>query len=630
MTFSLYFLPENLSLSAMKTRHLNKWILICMLCIACGGEAYAGRQVVDSLLTVASKSNDSIRALAYFDIAWYYRNVSVDSAELFCHKTIKLGKEIGFLKIEGESYGLLGVLERTRGNFETALQWFLKALKIKEAMKDEHGLTVTYNDLGVLYKSMKRWDEALEQYRKSNALCIKLNSGEGTAMTYNNIGTVFLGKNMQDSAFAYYKKALDVAVSIKSDYARIIALSNMGDVYMDWKEYDKAADAFKQCLAYDKANDDKYGMSLSYFQVARVYDAMGQYKTAIAYADTAAAIARGESFATVLVDILPVMASIYEHDGNFAKAFEYMKQSRSLSDSVMSATTNDKISELQTQYETVKKEQQIEKQQTDIRNKNYVIWGLALLMALAGMLGYSMYRRYKLKQSTRLQAALLEQQESATLAVLEAEERERKRIATDLHDGVGQMMSAARMNLSVLVNELDEDQQAIFDKAMHLVDESCKEVRQVSHNIMPNTLAKRGLVYALNEFINTMDKRALDINLYADNMEERLPVNVEIMLYRAVQECVNNVIKHAAASTVNISIVKDEKEISISIEDNGRGFDPKAQNPEKGIGLRNIETRIQYLKGTVSWDTARGKGTVVMMYVPAVTYAASYKQAAFN
>jgi signal transduction histidine kinase len=189
------------------------------------------------------------------------------------------------------------------------------------------------------------------------------------------------------------------------------------------------------------------------------------------------------------------------------------------------------------------------------------------------------------------------------------------------------MMSAARMNLSVLRDELDDPGEiATFEKAMHLVDESCKEVRQVSHNIMPNTLMKRGLVYAVNEFINSIDKKAMDINVYTDNMDVRLPVNVEIMLYRAIQECVNNVIKHAQAKRVNISIIKDEDEISITIEDNGKGFDVKAGAGDKGIGLKNIETRIQYLKGTVSWESSPGNGTVVIIYVPAGSYALLSKQ----
>lgn len=609
------------------TGFLNKLILIYLVCMLCSAHLYAARPEVDSMLRLVEKSNDSVAAVLLYNIGTQYENISSDSTELFAHKAVAMAKKAGLLQIEAQGYALLGIVHKNKGEFESAIQWHLKALKIKEQLKDDRDLAVSHNDLGVVYKSMKRWDEALVEYKKSNELCRKVGYGLGVSMTYNNIGTVFAGHMMVDSAFAYYQKAYDEAIAIKSDFAKVTALANLAEIYAERKQYTKAADALLQCLEFDKAKGDKYGMSLSYLQLARVYDKMGNYEKAARYADTSETIARGEAMDNVLVEVYSERSKIEENAGNYAKALVYLKEFRVLNDSMLNKATNNKISELMTQYETVKKEQQIEKQQTDIRSKNYVISGLALLIGLAALLGYSFYHRYKLTQAAKLQSALLAQQEAATLAVLEAEERERKRIATDLHDGVGQMMSAARMNLSVLGNELDNPEEiATFNKAMHLVDESCKEVRQVSHNIMPNTLMKRGLVYAVNEFINSIDKRALDINVYTDNMDVRLPVNVEIMLYRAIQECVNNVIKHAQAKRVNISIIKDEEELSITIEDNGKGFDVKAGAGDKGIGLKNIETRIQYLKGTVSWESSPGNGTVVMIYVPAASYALLSKQ----
>jgi signal transduction histidine kinase len=204
-------------------------------------------------------------------------------------------------------------------------------------------------------------------------------------------------------------------------------------------------------------------------------------------------------------------------------------------------------------------------------------------------------------------------------AVIEAEEAERQRIAKDLHDGVGQMMSAAKMNLSAYESNVhfkDEEEKEGFEKIIALVDESCKEVRAVSHNMMPNALLKNSLASAIREFIDKLDQKILQVHLYTEGLEERLDSNVETVLYRVIQECVNNVIKHADANTLDISIIKEANEIIATIEDNGKGFDTTDKEKFDGIGLKNIRTRVEYLKGTVDFDSSPNKGTLVALHVP--------------
>ena len=215
---------------------------------------------------------------------------------------------------------------------------------------------------------------------------------------------------------------------------------------------------------------------------------------------------------------------------------------------------------------------------------------------------------------------MLQQQKQASQAIMEAEENERARIASDLHDGIGQMMSAANLNLSSLKTGLsfpDPQSEQDFDRIVSLVDESCRELRNVSHNIMPNALLKGGLASALRDFIHKIDHRTIKVNIYTDGLHERLDVNTETILYRIIQECVNNVIKHAKANSLDITVIRDDQEISVTVEDNGIGLDTQNQ-PDGGIGLKNIRSRVNYLRGTVEWDSAPGKGTVVAINIPTV------------
>jgi len=181
------------------------------------------------------------------------------------------------------------------------------------------------------------------------------------------------------------------------------------------------------------------------------------------------------------------------------------------------------------------------------------------------------------------------------------------------------MMSAAKMNLSAYESNVqftNEEEKRNFEKIVSLVDDSCKEVRVVSHNMMPNALLKNSLSSAIREFIDKLDHKKLQVHLYTGGLESRLDTNIETILYRVIQECVNNVIKHANANTLDISILIEQHEITATIEDNGQGFDTNDRNKFEGIGLKNIRTRIEYLKGTVDFDSSPGKGTLVALHVP--------------
>lgn len=585
--------------------------------------ADARRSRIDSaLVQLQSGLTDSQRVRTLFQLGRDYLNINSDSSVFFLHETVRLAAKTGQHRSEAEAYALLGVHEKNKGNYENALQFHLRALKIKEENHDEPVLATTYNDIGVLYKTMGRFQEALVYYKKSNELCRRLGIQKGIAMTYNNIGTIHRELTGLDSALYYYQKALQEAERTSDPYSISVCLTNVGDIYVDQQRYTEALAMFGRSLAIDRAAEDMTGMASGYNSMARTYSAMKQYPQALAYSDSALATVLKTDLRQDRLTTLMLRAGILEGKGDVGHAVDAMRNYIALKDSLMNEETHRQISELQTKYETSKKEQQIARQQAQLREKNLTILGIAVVVALLALLAMSYYRRNKLKQQAVLQKTVLQQQEMATRAVIEAEERERRRIASDLHDGVGQLMSAAKMNLSLIGSELefnDPVQQENFSKAVALVDEGCREVRTVSHNIMPNALLKAGLTTAIREFINKIDQRVLKVNLYTEGLNERLAGNIESVLYRIIQECINNVIRHSSASQLDIAIIRDETEITVTIEDNGCGFDLSDRTLSEGIGMKNIQSRVDYLAGSIEWDTAPGKGTVVMIHVPAKT-----------
>jgi len=577
------------------------------------------RRVIDSLNTLVQSSTGKNKAALLASLADEYINISGDTAMQYVSKALHAAKKYSDKKTEAKALVIQGTIEKNRGAFPEALEHFLESLKITEALGLDENLARTYNSIGIIYKKTKRWDEALEYYKKSNKLALEHEQFKAASYTYNNIGTIYLEKEDWDAVEAYYDSAVMYAEKADDSRAMATVLYNMGDLYRAQKKYDRSLAVSIRCLKYDKANEDKYGMFMSYFQIARVYEEMRLMELSAKYTDSAEQVAIAAKMNRERIDLYGWRSNVEERLENFEQAFDYYRKSRMLRDTMLTETTARQISELQTQYETEKKEQQIALQQSELSRKNFIIFGISGILLLAVLSGYFAYSRYKLTQQAKLQKAILQQQELATQAVIEAEERERKRIAGDLHDGVGQVMSAARMNMSVISNEIpfaNDDQRKAFDKAMALVDEGCREVRNVSHTIMPNALLKTGLASAIRDFVQKIDHRVLEVNLYTDGLDERLPSNIEIVLYRVVQECVNNVIKHSGANTLDITLVKDEDGISITIEDNGKGFDLNEARKKEGVGLQNLQTRINYLKGTIEWDTAPGKGTVVTIHVP--------------
>lgn len=168
------------------------------------------------------------------------------------------------------------------------------------------------------------------------------------------------------------------------------------------------------------------------------------------------------------------------------------------------------------------------------------------------------------------------------------------------------------------INFASETDVQTFSNALNLVVDSVGEVRSISHNMMPNSLLKNGLGKAVRNFLDNLNQQKLKVQLFTDGLNKPLKSNTEIFLYRIIQECVNNVLKHANASELNISILVDEHMVDVTIEVNGRGFNPSQLSEKAGIGISNIQKRVQFLKGEIHWDSQVGKGTTVVINIPMI------------
>lgn len=470
-----------------------------------------------------------------------------------------------------------------------------------------------------MYRKTKDLDRALQMYNEAYAIYKKQNDETGMGTILNESGVVFEYKGDYAEAIKRYKASLEIRKKMNDLVGIGYSYNFLGGVYTLQKKYAEAETNLLKSLEIRRQLKDSFSIALSHSDLGYMYKMQGKFEKATEQYNLSNSIAIKMNFADLLLSNYKVLSDIAEKNGNFALSLAYNKKYSAIKDSVYTGNKMKEIEHLNVKYQTEKKEQQLQLQKLEIGRKNFLLWGIIGFVILLIIASLGFYRKRQLQNKMNLQTEVMKQQDIATKAVINAEENERKRIAADLHDGVGQMMSATKMNLSAFENEItfnNNEQKIAFEKLISLVDESCREIRSVSHQMMPNALLKSGLASAVKEFIDKIDNRIIKINLFTEGLHERLDSNTETVLYRVIQECVNNVIKHSGASTLDISLIKDADGISATVEDNGKGFDTTDQQKFEGIGLKNISSRIEFLKGTVDFDSSPGRGTLVAVHVP--------------
>ena len=644
-----HFIPAN---------YMNLKYLIILIFLFTGMAAIGQTKKIDSLIAITKNGNprEKIDALNRLCLELMYDKP--EDAKVYVMKAIENAKAADYKLGLGDAYNSLGVVYDVSGKYDSSIFYYEKAIPIFTAIKNTKGHGSAINNLGLIYWNMADYEKALQQFftalkdfeaidniifqsnalnniglvyfdihnypqslkyhLKAKAFYEKMKDPYLLGAVSTNIGNVYTNLNKLDSAEYYYLEAIKMHSNPKDDYGLSIAYNGYAGLLAHKGDTTGSLEYFNKTLALKESLNEQMGESSILLQMSEIYRKLKDPVKELECLNRAKKISEENDLKKDKIDVYKLLSQFYETT-NLPLSYDYYKKYSSVKDSVFNENSNRQITELNTKYETGKKELQLKEQDLLITKKNFLIAAITGLLVLISLLGFSYYKRSKLKQEKKLQAAVMKQQDLATKAVIVAEENERKRIAADLHDGVGQLMSAAKMNLSVFETELsfaNEEQKTSFENVIGLIDESCKEIRSVSHQMMPNALLKSGLASAIKEFIDKIDTRVIKVSLHTEGLNERIDPNTETVLYRVIQECVNNVLKHAAADHLDISLIKDTDGIAVTIEDNGKGFDSSNKLKFDGIGLKNIISRITYLKGTIDFDSSPERGTLVAIHVP--------------
>lgn len=527
-----------------------------------------------------------------------------------------------------------------QGKYKEAFEKYFQALRIAEKANNRFLILQVSNNIAITYLKTGDISNADKWARKAEKELGATTNGITKGNVYNTLGEVASGSDHYPQALGYFTKAKEY-YETAGDVKRIaISYNNIGSAYYEMNNLEQAIAMSRESAKMRLAIQDTEGIAGALLNVAEYYmnwsekeNSPVNYDSALAYMNKGFEYGKSTGSLSVLRQYYEKYAFLYSSLGNYKKAYEFEQLCTVTNNKILDEKRLEQITEMQTLYETEKKEQenrlllqQNRIQQLEIGSekgkRNTVIIAALILIGLIVISAVFVYQRKKQQQQLQLQHELNKQQKLQFKAAMEAEDKERTRIARELHDGIGQLLSTARLNVAGLEDGFDakdNEDVAIYRSSLELIDEACNEVRNISHNLMPGALITLGLAAALQELTNRLNKsKLITASLNTENFSGRTGEATEFALYRIAQELVHNALKHAHATSLQILLEKKNETVLLRVKDNGSGMDSEKIRTNPGMGWKNIQLRVALFNGTIDIQPVTGQGTEVTIRLNAV------------
>jgi signal transduction histidine kinase len=617
--------------------------------------------VIDSLkqTLTTQQLSEKQKMKTYLDIGYQFQNFEQDSAIFYITKCIMLAQKFKEDEKLMESFISLGVSYCFKGDFELAFSYFnqSKELAIKYGNKQKESTAIRFT--AYIYAKQGKFNTALDNYFKFVKICEDegWTNDRGYIGALTNISEINRRLGNTETAILYLKKAEEalkidslngyLATHIWNEYAfnylkqgdlekalyyafrtdrvgsyvvnQCYAKGILATIYLQQKDNNRALEYAKESFEWAEILQDINLYAYAGKILSDVYLALKRYPEAETEAlkvwqrdSTNMDESRG-----VVENI--VLANIYMR--NMEKAAYYLKKYSELNAQYSEKSFQTTVSDLAIKYETEKKEIRIAALEDEKKFYTWLVIACATILLLAiGLLligrRMDIQKRKLLEQQRKISDQKVkqleqEQQLIATQAVLDGETAERSRLARDLHDGLGGMLSVVKLNLNDMKHSAIMDGADVehLGKALEMLDQSIGELRRVAHHIMPESLLRYGLKVSLDDFCRAVP----GAHFQYLGEDSRLDSRLEVLIYRCAYELINNAVKHAHATTIHVQIIMDNSIISLTVQDNGVGFNPQTVN--SGIGLENIRTRIAVYNGKMAIHTSPDNGTEICIEI---------------
>ncbi len=557
---------------------------------------------------------------ALYNLTTYFESYrNDDSVQYYFNTAINLAQSIDdeatYVSLRN-AWGLYLVSKR---RFDEAQEIFYSLLRIHEEAGSDFGQLRSFNNIGLVFMELRQYEEAINNFKKA---LVKTNPPHPVVL--NNIGSCYGSLNEIDSAIHYIDWGIRRSREAENLHSLANGLQIKGDIYMSLSDYQKALELFLESEEIRSQVPNPAMQVADFTNIASLYAKLGEPQKGIGYGQKALNMTIDNKLDYKLENIYLALAENYEAANDHQNTALYYRKWGLEKDSSYTQSHTEELAELQTKYETEKKEQQIAlqeaqiaEQQAQIQLNLILIIGLVLVVLLVIVVALLGRSRAKKQQELLLREAQLQLKEAQIESALSSQEQERKRFARDLHDGFGQFISVLNLNLKSL-EKGNSNKEQIFESSAEVLDQMYRELKTICFNLMPETLIKQGVANGIREFsdrINATGNTIIEVDIFG--LDERLEDIQEISLYRITQEWVNNILKYSDATKINIQLTKDESEITLMIEDNGAGFDRSLLTSGKGNGWKNLNSRTNLIKGELELDTTPGiKGNTLILNAP--------------
>ncbi len=513
---------------------------------------------------------------------------------------------------------------------DSALYYLQKAGQLAKAQKDYTTLIKVNANIGAMYNSKSQSKRAINYLREAEHMAVSQNITSDLPLIYSNLTVAYYNNNDTLNNTVYYGlKALDYSRQFNNLRIQRLVLSALGSYYVRIKQYSRAKQYYRQSLDLSDTTNRFSTFGIHYGLAAAHYQ-LQEWDKAAQYADTALNLIHStDSKNTSLASLYLLRAKIDKVLGNNNGAYHFMEQYANLNDSLNKLERNRALDQLEVSYQSARKDKnlmlknlQIARQQASLRKRNAWITGItvgAVALASTSLLLLSLYRNQKQKeklQSEQWHNLQKDVEINELKAAIQGQENERTRIARELHDGIASQLMTVRLSVFSLLERNSmvpgEDILPIYQQ----VKDAADELITVAHNLIPDALKEHGLATAVKLLCDKVRQQAqIDIQLEIATEIPRFAAEQELSCYRIIQELIQNVLKHAKATTclVQLSIWKDV--LYITVEDNGIGIHITDQQLT-GLGMKNIRERVTALSGTITIDTGEKSGTSVYIECP--------------
>lgn len=537
----------------------------------------------------------------------YYMSSQFDIAEEYLNEALDIAQKIDNQNLESRIYSALGNLYNRQSQYTLALDNYLKATSIYEKQDNKLNLGRTLSNIGILYQKLLNLDQALKYFNKAVDIAIELDDKMSLASIYVSLSDINIDIDREKS-INYAEEAILIFKELGNRFSEVDAMLGLAKIYYSSDDFDIAQKITEDALQISKELASPFLISQSYVDLSNIY----YYQKKYALSEQAA-ISAWENDSTDINLTNNILYNITRANiflGNPEKTEMYLYKLRDQLELYSNNEYQNALSELEVKYETEKKELKIIALENEKRLNRMLVTATVALLLFA--LGFFIVRhrlsRSRQKLAEQKVVQLQKEKQLATVqAALDGETAERNRLAKDLHDGLGSMLSVVKYNLPEMKTGVILEKESVdrFRKAVDMLDSSIQELRRVAHHMMPESLIRFGLKASLADFCDAIP----NTHFHYYGNEERLSSKMEILIYRSVHELVNNALKHSEADKIDVQIIQEWDRLSLVVQDNGKGFDSNTRYA--GMGLENIKERVESYGGKMFISSAIGKGTEI-------------------